>query len=89
MERREVLRNLTFGARVAEEEMSRLARYFVETDQWGRIFGGEIDVIKGYKGAGKSAIYSLLIDKKTDLFDREFYLWRANGPRERLYSKNW
>jgi hypothetical protein len=81
MERREVLRNITFGARVAEEEMSRLARYFVETDQWERIFRGEIDVIKGYKGAGKSAIYSLLIDKKSELFDRGILLVAGERPQ--------
>ena len=34
---------------------------FVETDQWSRIVKGEIDIVRGDKGAGKSAIYSLLI----------------------------
>ena len=38
MERSELLRNLSFGARVAEEETAELAKYFVETDQWDRIF---------------------------------------------------
>ena len=64
----ELLKILSFGARVAEKETSELAKYFVETDQWSRIFHGEIDVIRGGKGAGKSAIYSLLATKADDLF---------------------
>jgi hypothetical protein len=58
MPRLDLLRNMSFGARVAEEETGELASYFVETDQWNRIFRGEIDVVRGEKGAGKSAIYS-------------------------------
>jgi hypothetical protein len=37
-----VLRELTFGQRVAEEEGDVLKDYFVETDQWRRIFDGEV-----------------------------------------------
>ena len=81
MERRELLRDTTFGARIAEEETARLARYFVETDQWHRIYRGEIDVIKGDKGTGKSAIYSLLIAKSSEFFDRGVLLVAAEKPR--------
>jgi hypothetical protein len=69
MERKDLLTQISFGARVAEDETSELASYFVETDQWGRLFRGEVDIIKGEKGAGKSAIYSLLVAKAGDLFD--------------------
>jgi hypothetical protein len=81
VERRELLRNTTFGARIAEEETARLARYFVETDQWHRIYRGEIDVIKGDKGTGKSAIYSLLITKSSEFFDRGVLLVAAEKPQ--------
>ena len=40
---------LISALKIAEEETARLARYFVETDQWHRIYRGEIDVIKGDK----------------------------------------
>lgn len=60
MRRQQLLKEITFGARVAEDETGELAKYFVETDQWSRIFKGEIDIIRGEKGSGKSAIYSLL-----------------------------
>ncbi len=50
MDRMQLLKSISFGARVAEDETNELGNYFVETDQWDRILGGEIDVIKGDKG---------------------------------------
>jgi hypothetical protein len=76
-----LLRELSFGAQVAEEEAAELANYFVETDQWLRIIRGEVDVIRGHKGAGKSAIYSLLAAKSDELFDRGILLITAERPR--------
>jgi hypothetical protein len=82
MNKREVLANTTFGERVAEDESTELAAYFVETDQWHRIFRGEVDVIYGTKGAGKSAIYSLLIDRRDALFlDRQIIVTPGENPR--------
>jgi hypothetical protein len=62
-------------------EVDELARYFVETDQWRRIFAGEVDVVFGDKGAGKSAIYSLLVSRAEELFDRGIILVPAEKPR--------
>lgn len=42
---------------------------------------GEIDVVCGDKGAGKSAIYSLLGTKVDDLFDKRILLVTAEKPR--------
>jgi len=81
MERLALLRKLSFGAQVAEEETGDLANYFVETDQWLRIFNGEVDIIRGHKGAGKSAIYSLLTAKSDDLFDTGILLVTGERPR--------
>ena len=61
MDKREILRSSNFGMRVAEDESSELEKYFVETDQWQRTFKGDVDIVYGSKGAGKSALYSLLI----------------------------
>ncbi len=76
----EVLRDLNFGRRVAEEEVAELAAYFVETDQWRQVVEGEIDVIFGTKGAGKSAIYGTLLERESELFDRTILL-SAENPR--------
>lgn len=81
MERQELLKQMTFGARVAEDETAELAKYFVETDQWSRIFNGDVDIIRGEKGAGKSAIYSLLTTRNDRLFFRGILLATAERPR--------
>ena len=70
MDRMQLLKSISFGERVAEDETTALAKYFVETDQWDRILKGEIDVVRGEKGSGKSAIYSLLVARTDDLFDK-------------------
>ncbi|MEW9700699.1 hypothetical protein [Paenibacillus sp. SI8] len=81
MSKREIINNLTFGERVAEDELSELSSYFVETDQWNRIFSGKVDVVYGPKGSGKSAIYSLLLNRKSELLDRRILIIPAENPR--------
>jgi hypothetical protein len=81
VDRLKLLKAITFGARVAEDETAALQQYFVETDQWERIFGGQVDVVRGTKGSGKSAIYSLLDSKSNELFDRRVLLTTAENPR--------
>jgi hypothetical protein len=81
MTKKEVLANSNFGARIAEEESDVLESYFVETEQWRKIFGGEIDIVFGPKGSGKSAIYSLLIKKTADLNNRRVILIAAENVR--------
>jgi hypothetical protein len=81
MDKLELLKSISFGARVAEEEITELAKYFVETDQWSRMINGEIDIVRGDKGAGKSAIYSLLITRESEFFDRNTLLVPGEKPR--------
>ena len=79
--KRSVLDDLNFGARIAEEEKEGLADYFVETDQWRRVISGEVDVIFGPKGSGKSAIYTSLMNREDELFNRDVILVSAEKPR--------
>jgi hypothetical protein len=58
-----------------------LSTYFVETDHWRRLYRGDIDVVYGPKGSGKSALYSLLLSKGSELFDRNILLIGAENPR--------
>ena len=81
MERLELLKELSFGSQVAENEVASLQEYFVQTDQWNRIFKGEIDIIRGEKGAGKSAIYLLLDKNREKLFDSGVLIVSAENPR--------
>jgi hypothetical protein len=79
--KQDIIRNTTFGQQIAEDESGVLDNYFVETDQWQRIYAGDIDVIYGAKGMGKSAIYSLLIARTNQLFDRGVLIAPAENPR--------
>ena len=79
--KRFVLDELTFGARVAEDEREGLADYFVETDQWQKVQSGQVDVVFGPKGAGKSAIYTSLMNRETEMSDRGIILVSAEKPR--------
>jgi hypothetical protein len=40
MDRLQLLKSISFGARVAEEETNELESYFVETDQWCNCYFG-------------------------------------------------
>jgi len=81
MNKIDVLRDITFGQRVAEDEDDTLESYFVETDSWRRLYADGVDIVYGPKGAGKSALYSLLIARTDDLFDRQVILAPAENPR--------
>ncbi|MDO9707254.1 P-loop ATPase, Sll1717 family [Paracraurococcus lichenis] len=82
MDKKKVIQSLHFGHDVAEHEAKELAKYFVETDQWQKIFGGNVDIIYGAKGSGKSAIYHLMMAKEDELFDRDILLVPAENPDE-------
>lgn len=79
--KRSLLTGLTFGKRVAEDEVDDLASYFVETEQWRKVLADEVDIIFGAKGSGKSAIYSTLLQREEELFDRGIFLISAENPR--------
>ena len=79
--KRDLLADLTFGQRVAEEEGDGLASYFVETDQWRRVALGRVDVVFGVKGAGKSAIYSTLLKRESDMIRDGIVLVSGENPR--------
>jgi hypothetical protein len=92
-DKQQVLRELSFGQRVAEEEAAQLSAYFVETDQWRRVWDGEVDIVYGAKGAGKSAIYATLSQRdgpnKPMTFDwcllRTRDGTKNNAPRELIH----
>jgi hypothetical protein len=81
MTTKEELQEIKFGERVAEDETQNLIKYFVETDDWRRVFNGEIDVVYGAKGSGKSAIYTILDANNEKLFDKNILLTTAENPR--------
>jgi hypothetical protein len=80
--KQEILINAHFGSRIAEDEADELQSYFVETEQWRKVLAGDADIIFGAKGAGKSALYSLLVAKKEELRQgRRTVFIAAENPR--------
>ena len=77
----EDLQQLGFGQRVAEEEGDELAAYFVETDLWRRVQTGDVDVVYGPKGSGKSALYLLALSKRAAFASRGIFVIQAENPR--------
>jgi len=59
---RSLLQNLSLGASAAENEFRDLHTYFVETSEYLRAARGEINIITGRKGSGKSAIFFQIRD---------------------------
>lgn len=57
----QILKDISLGQRVAEEEADDLQKYFVKTDHWENLAAGKVDVVYGAKGSGKSALYTSLI----------------------------
>lgn len=88
MDKSELLKSIKFGHRIAEDEAEELAKYFVSTEDWRRLFENEIDIVYGTKGAGKSALYAILDSKKVDLFDKNILLATAENPRGNTVFEN-
>jgi hypothetical protein len=84
----DILRDSNFGERVAEDEINELASYFVQTEQWRKVFNGEVDIVYGPKGSGKSALYLLLMQRQYDLYDKGIILMAAEEPRGQPAFRN-
>jgi hypothetical protein len=55
---------LSIGDPIAENELQTLANYYLRTDQFGRASRGEVNLVVGRKGAGKTALFSQLRNEK-------------------------
>ncbi|MGZ8947359.1 MAG: P-loop ATPase, Sll1717 family [Methylococcaceae bacterium] len=74
------LLDVSFGDRVAENEAKNLSNYFVKTEQWESLQNGDIDIVFGSKGSGKSALYTLLLNQKELLSKKGIILLSAEKP---------
>ncbi|EJK81431.1 P-loop ATPase, Sll1717 family [Rhizobium sp. AP16] len=52
------LAELRFGDAVAENEFQTLGEYYLRTDQYQRATRGDVNLVVGRKGAGKTALFS-------------------------------
>ncbi|MBB6142425.1 VIT1/CCC1 family predicted Fe2+/Mn2+ transporter [Silvibacterium bohemicum] len=59
-----ILESVTFGASAAENEFRVLSSYYLDTEQFHRAMRGEVRLVVGRKGAGKTAVFSQVRDRK-------------------------
>lgn len=57
------LERLNLGASAAENEFQDLGFYYIETDEYRRAYSGELRVVTGRKGAGKTALFAQVRNK--------------------------
>ena len=57
------LERVSLGASSAENELKDLAGYYLETDAYRRAFRGDVRIVVGRKGSGKSAIFHRVRDQ--------------------------
>lgn len=57
------LQLLQIGDPTAENEMTTLGSYFLRTDQYSKAVRGEVNLVVGRKGAGKTALFIQMRDK--------------------------
>lgn len=62
-EPRTFLASVTLGASAAENELSDLGKYYLETEEYRRTLSGEIQIVTGRKGSGKTALFAQVRDK--------------------------
>lgn len=55
-----ILQRLTLGATAAENEFRTLEDYFVDTSEYLRTARGEVGIVAGRKGSGKTAIFFMV-----------------------------
>ncbi len=56
------LATISFGQSAAENEFQDLSRYYIEIDEYQRARRGEVQVVTGRKGSGKTALFGRLRD---------------------------
>ena len=59
-EPRTFLAQLNLGSSSAENELQELGHYYLETDEYRRAFRGEVRIVTGRKGTGKTALFAQL-----------------------------
>ena len=57
------LQALSIGDPTAENEMTTLGEYFLATDQYSRAVRGEVNLVVGRKGTGKTALWIQIRDR--------------------------
>lgn len=60
---RTLLESISFGASAAENEFRDLSGYYLDTEQFSRALRGEVRLVVGRKGSGKTAVFAQVRDR--------------------------
>lgn len=58
-----VLQSISLGDPMAENEFQSLGAYYVQTDEYNRALRGEVNLVVGRKGTGKTALFFQVRDR--------------------------
>ena len=58
-----LLQRISLGDPMAENEFQKLAAYYVQTDEFNRALRGEVNLVVGRKGTGKTALFFQVRDR--------------------------
>nr|WP_319483704.1 hypothetical protein [uncultured Cohaesibacter sp.] len=58
-----LLDQISVGDPTAENEMATLEEYFLSTDEYNRALRGEVNLVTGRKGSGKTALFVMIRNK--------------------------
>src|SRR6185369_10712226 len=58
-----LLQQISLGDPMAENEFQSLAEYYVQTDEYNRALRGEVNLVVGRKGTGKTALFFQVRDR--------------------------
>ncbi|MCK0197397.1 hypothetical protein MWN34_10780 [Ancylobacter sp. 6x-1] len=58
-----LLQSMSIGDPTAENEMTTLSQYFLKTSQYDRALRGDVNLVVGRKGSGKTALFIRVRDK--------------------------
>jgi len=59
-----LISSIGFGDPMAENEFQNLSKYYLQTDEFGRALRGEVNLVVGRKGTGKTALFSQVRNHK-------------------------
>lgn len=61
--KKDLLAQLDLGSSVAENEFQTLSKYYFQTDQYREVLNGDVNLVVGRKGSGKTALFSRIRDR--------------------------
>ena len=86
--KRRFIESVSLGASSAENEFRELGSYYITTDQFLRSFRGEVRMVIGRKGSGKTALFAQLRDRVRQPQENVVVDLKPEGYKLRKFSES-